>query len=96
MGKQRRQFFSGRSNISPSHLENVTSYLYNMALSMLTTGWDRNYWSMSKIAEIVYIASVLMGLVGLYTDPLGNQHCGLKSKLSQPMSSWHGSVFSSL
>ena len=83
-------------NISPMHLENVTSYLYNMALSMVTTGRDMNYWRVSKIAEIVYIASVLMGLVGVYTDPLGKQHRCLKSKLSQPVSSWHRSVFSAL
>lgn len=51
---------------------------------------------MSKIAEIVYIASVLVGLVGLYTDPLGNQQSCLKSKLSQTVSSWHYSVFFSL
>lgn len=36
--------------------------------------------------------SVLLGLVGAYTDFLGNQQSWLKSKLSQPENGWYYSV----
>lgn len=68
-----------RANINPIHLENIMLiYLYKMALSMVTTR-NINSWSMSKIAEIVHVASVLLGLAELYTDPLGNPQSCLKA-----------------
>lgn len=36
--------------------------------------------------------SVLMGLVGVYADLLGNQENWLKSKLSQHENGWHYSA----